>query len=467
MWRGSFITLCLLVCAIFMGSTLHAQEHSHTSANVEAGTLCIEGHLACSVQAQPQDIKQTEKAEAALSLDQALMLASQHAPLLEVADAELHTAQAARMVASERPNPELTMEAENVAGRGLYRGTRSMEATMLVDVPVELGGKRSARIGVADAEAQHFLIQTAMAHTTLRFMVTQAYAEAIAARQRLTTAQDQARIAEEELRATRSHVKAGRASPIEVQRAELERINAHTQTSRQQRLADLAEHSLSAIIGQPVPGQLDQEWFAHINPVRALPAPSRGADTLAMAAADAQLAIADAGARLAQTQRVPDVTIGAGVRYLRETNDTAAVLRLSIPLPLFSRGKAGVTQAMAEQQQARAQQRLAAFETDQAMAQAQTEAANAAMAAQMATGPALAAAQETVRIARIGYREGTLGQLDLLDAEKTLVETRRAAIDALLEYHIARAELERLSAGRSDTSPNATSPNSIPQQNRP
>lgn len=33
-----------------------------------------------------------------------------------------------------------------------------------------------------------------------------------------------------------------------------------------------------------------------------------------------------------------------------------------------------------------------------------------------------------------------------LDAERTLAATRAAAIDALLSYHIAQAQLERLTA---------------------
>jgi len=53
---------------------------------------------------------------------------------------------------------------------------------------------------------------------------------------------------------------------------------------------------------------------------------------------------------------------------------------------------------------------------------------------------------EATRIARIGYREGKFGQLDLLDAERTLLDTRTAAIDALAAYHDARARLERLTA---------------------
>ena len=55
-------------------------------------------------------------------------------------------------------------------------------------------------------------------------------------------------------------------------------------------------------------------------------------------------------------------------------------------------------------------------------------------------------AGEAARIARIGYREGKFGQLDLLDAERTLAETKLAAIDALAAYHNAKARLERLTA---------------------
>src|SRR3546814_17422535 len=58
--------------------------------------------------------------------------------------------------------------------------------------------------------------------------------------------------------------------------------------------------------------------------------------TLMMAAANADFAIADAGVRLARSQRVPDLTLGAGARRLEQTNDTAAIFSLSIPIPMRS-----------------------------------------------------------------------------------------------------------------------------------
>jgi cobalt-zinc-cadmium efflux system outer membrane protein len=175
-----------------------------------------------------------------------------------------------------------------------------------------------------------------------------------------------------------------------------------------------------------------------------LPVPAE--NTLAAAATQADLATADAQVHLARSQRVPDLTVSAGARRLEISNDTAAVVSLSLPLPLFNNGGAAVDLARAQRQRADAQRRAALLDTDQAIASSRADVANAATTARNATGPARAAAQEAARIARIGYREGKFGQLDLLEAERTLAETRAAAIDALAAYHDAQARLERLTA---------------------
>jgi len=403
----------------------------------------------CATMAQAQTSPPIEAGQT-LSLDRALELAGATSPTLDAAEADIQAAAAARTVAGLRPNPSVTVEAENVAGSGPYRGVESLETTTSLALPIELGGKRSARIGVADARSQRTLIQAAITQADLRLSVIQAYAEAAAAQQRVTTARDQARIAAEGLRAAQVRVQAGRASPIEAERANVARINADAEVERTQRLVEVARYSLSRIIGQPVAGNLDTGWFANVRaaygPMQAI----ESAGTLAMAAAEADLAIAVAGVRLARAQRVPDLTVGAGARYMRDTGDTAALFSISIPLPLFNNGRAAVAQASSERLRAEAQQRVTAIEVDQAIARAQAEAANAATTAATASGPALQAAEEAARIARIGYREGKFGQLELLDAERTLAETRLAAIDALLNYHSAQAQLERLTVRAPD-----------------
>ena len=91
-------------------------------------------------------------ADAVLTLSRALELAGAQSPLLEAAEADSRAADAARTVAGLRPNPTLTTELENFAGSGAYRGTRSAEATASLGFPIELGGKRAARLALADVQ---------------------------------------------------------------------------------------------------------------------------------------------------------------------------------------------------------------------------------------------------------------------------------------------------------------------------
>ncbi|WP_157216298.1 TolC family protein [Flavisphingomonas formosensis] len=399
----------------------------------------------CAGFAQAQTVPQA-RAGGTLSLEEALALAGRASPAIEAAGFDLGGAQAARKAAGLRPNPSLSVEAENIAGTGVYRGLSSVEATTSLAMPIELGGKRGARIAVADARARRAKIQAAIVLADMRFRVTGAYAGVIAAERRLATAREQGRIAAEASRAAESRVRAGRASPIEVQRAGVMRINADAAIDRAARLAEVARFELERAIGRPLGGTLDAAWFARVAPSYGPIRPIASAGTLALAAAEADLATADAGVRLARSQRVPDLTVSAGARRLAATNDMAAVFSLSVPLPLFNGGEAALAQASAERQRADAERRAREIEADQAIARAQAEAANAATLAASSNGPALAAAEEAARIARIGYREGKFGQLDLLDAERMLADTRLSAIDALLAYHIAEAQLERLTA---------------------
>lgn len=411
-------------------------------AAVLAATTC-----AAAARAQDASAPPATAASPAFSLEDAVSAAGGSAPAIEAAEAGVTAAQAGRRVAGLRPNPTVSTQVENVVGSGPYKGFDQAETTVSFAVPIELGGKRSARIAVADAQTRRALLTAAITQADVRLQVTQLYIETVTAKWRAFTARDQARIAGDAFSAARIRVQAGRASPIEEQRAEVARLNASAGAERAQRLADAAEANLERRIGQQIHGQIDMTALDKVPAVNYGPVKAPEATgTLALAAADADLAYADAGVRLARSQRVPDINIGPGLRRLEATNDTAAVFTVSIPIPVFNSGRSAVDQASAERIRAEAQRRVTALDVEQQITDAQAEVDNAATTARNANGPALAAAQEAARIARIGYREGKFGQLELLDAERTLAETRLAAIDALANYHNAKAQLERLTA---------------------
>ena len=404
--------------------------------------------IPCAAEAQSQASVETA-AGPVLTLEQTLALAEASAPSLEAAQASVRATGAGRDVAGLRPNPTINGGLEYFGGSGQYRGLRSAEATVGVALPIELGGKRSARVGVANALGEQSRVALVIAAADIRLAVTQAYIEAVAADRRVTTAREQAGIAGEAARAAGIRVRAGRASPIEQQRADVLRINADASVERAQRLSDVARGNLARRIGRPVTGALDLAWFDRVQGYGPSMPVSPGG-TLALSAARAEVATADAQVRLARSQRIPDVTVSAGARRIEQTNYMAAVVGLSIPIPLFNNGRASLTQATAQREQADAMRRAAELDAGQSIATAQAEVANAATTARTTSGPVMAAALESARIARIGYREGKFGQLDLLDAERTLSETRTAAIDALATYHDAKARLERLTAAAPD-----------------
>ena len=412
------------------------------------GMLIAALAVPCAADAQSQANVETG-AGPVLTLEQTLALAEASAPSLEAAQAGVRATGAGRDVAGLRPNPTINGGLEYFGGSGQYRGLRSAEATVGVALPIELGGKRSARVGVANALGEQSRVALVIAAADIRLAVTQAYIEAVAADRRVTTAREQAGIAGEAARAAGIRVRAGRASPIEQQRADVLRINADASVERVQRLSDVARGNLAQRIGRPVTGALDLAWFDRVQGYGPSMPVSPGG-TLALSAARAEVATADAQVRLARSQRIPDVTVSAGARRIEQTNDMAAVVGLSIPIPLFNNGRASLTQATAQREQADAMRRAAELDAAQSIATAQAEVANAATTARTTSGPVMAAAMESARIARIGYREGKFGQLDLLDAERTLSETRTAAIDALATYHDAKARLERLTAAAPD-----------------
>ena len=122
------------------------------------------------------------------TLDRARTIAGGSSPSIESAAAGIRSAAAGRTIAGLRPNPEIQVQTENVAGSGIYRGTQSAETTATLALPIELGGKRSARIAVADSRSARAQIDAAIALADLNLRITQTYISATAAERRVDVA---------------------------------------------------------------------------------------------------------------------------------------------------------------------------------------------------------------------------------------------------------------------------------------
>lgn len=147
---------------------------------------------------------------------------------------------------------------------------------------------------------------------------------------------------------------------------------------------------------------------------------------------------------LERSRRIPDLDIGVGVRSLRESDDTALVLGLSIPLPLFDRNQGAVAAARIRQTQARAEERSALLQLKTALTTAWQEADTARAEAEALRDDIIPAARQALEAAEYGYSAGKFGVLDVLDAQRTWVEARERQLQALSAFHRGATELERL-----------------------
>lgn len=382
----------------------------------------------------------TEKG-VALTLGEAVAKAQFQAPALQEAEAAVRAAEASVQLSGLRPNPTLSIEAENVLGSGRYAGFGGGEKTTSLSMPVELGGKRQARVRVAEAEraVAGLGAKSALADVTLR--LTEAFIALAASERRLAVDRTGRELAERAFVAARARVRAGKVSPIEEQRAKVLRINADVRLDKATRAVELGHRTLTRLTGSPAPVTISANWFDVLDPSGIAAASEK---SLSIATAEAEVAAATARVDAARRDMVPDVTLTAGVRRYGDSRDKAGTLGLSIPLPLFNRGTARLARTRAEVDRATAAHNAASQEFEQAAAQAQAEVVDGLAGARAASGPALAASEEAARIARIGYAEGKFPQLELIEAERSLAETREAAIDALAALHTARARLARL-----------------------
>lgn len=387
---------------------------------------------------------------AELGLDAALERVLNESPRIEAADLAIAAARERTLQAGRRPNPQLELEWENLAGTGAFSGLDAAELTLSAVQTFELGGKRSGR--VAAAQAARAL--TEFDRVELRLDLAAATRAAFLA---AWSAQESARLAVEQLALDRQLLaelgkrhEAGAASPIDLNRARVIVARSGIESAAAARKAETARRRLATLWGagapdfacvenrfEPVPDPTDLppgiDWREH-NPALA----RRRAERAAFAA---ERALAGALAR-------PDLELGAGLRREHATGDAALVVAVGLPVPLFDRNRAQqrVWTHEIERSERLAEADALAVAADLEVARAERQSAyEEIVALRDEILPQAAAAHESTRE---GHLRGLFSLTDVLETRRTLLDLHRTRLDAVARYHQAQIRIDRLT-GRS------------------
>ncbi|MEA1673255.1 TolC family protein [Nitrospirillum sp. BR 11163] len=361
-------------------------------------------------------------------------------PRLKAAEARAAAAQGDVMQAGVLPNPQVSLQTENLAGSGPYRGTRAMETTIGLNQMVELGGKRGSRQAVATAAGNRARLDADIVRLDLVRDVRVAHAALLAATARRAIVEEQRGLAAETARAVAARVRSGHDSAIQEDRAATDLRQAEIEAARAMRDETAARRSLELLVGGPVP-PLDPAALRDLG--AALPV-AAGGTTPDVARWRAEVGRTRAAIAVERARAVPDVTVGAGVRRFNDGRDTALVLGVTIPIPAFDTNRGGIHRAYQESTEAEMELDRATRDQDTALAIARDRVAVARTEAETLAGQVVPGAEQAAAATREGYRQGKFPYLDVLDAQRTLLATRLTLVAAYQDYHQSRADLDRL-----------------------
>jgi cobalt-zinc-cadmium efflux system outer membrane protein len=373
-----------------------------------------------------------------LTLEIALQTALRQNPQLRIAELEVEANKGAVQQARIIPNPSLGFEQQDTG-----RATR--QTTLQLSQPIELGGKRSARMELANSGQEVAMAELAMRLAELRAVTTQAFFEALIAQERVRVAEESLKIVASGTAATARRVTAGKISPTEETRARVAEANVRIELRQAQADRLAALRSLALVMGSSVNSidQLDGR-------PETLPVPQgneaindRLMKSPALRRAQGEVRRAQAAYELERARRIPDVTVSLGAVRSQDFGRDQPIIGLSIPLPLFDRNQGAQLQALrrldATQVQAEADEVRLRSEVLQAADQLQARSSEV----QALQQEVLPGAQSAYEAASRGFELGKFGFLDVLDAQRTWLLARTQYLNALGEAHRASAELER------------------------
>lgn len=378
------------------------------------------------------------------TMDTAMQAARDFNPQIRSATANRDASQArvTQAQGARLPHVEVTggygynrYDAPGVAPMSLYRPAN---AGVALSLPLYTGGRLKAELAaaqygvkVADSRAQD-------SEQTVLFNAGMAFLKVARTGKLLELAIGQQELLEKELKQAQAELTAGTRTRTDVAQAESRLAGARAAVRQAQSEADDARTSFRAVTGRDPQGELvvpqptglaDREAFV--------------SDVLAgnprLAAAGAQIDVAQAHYKAARAERLPTVTLQAGINQDRESNpflmrETNRTIGVQVRIPLYEGGM-----TMGKEAEKAAEIRQSEADRDDQRENLVAD-ATAAFNDYQSTAAQLTALQQQVNAASTaldGARKelhvGTRTLLDVLNAEQELLDARISLWNAVFQ----------------------------------
>lgn len=374
-----------------------------------------------------------------LTLAAALDLAFHANPEIAVARREAEANEGMIQQAGLIPNPELSTLVEDTK-----RETRT--TTVQINQAIELGSKRGARINAAERGRDFAQMELMGKQAEIRATVISAFYDVVVAQERKRLAQESFELSQRATLVASRRVTAGKVSPVEETRARVAESGVRIELAQAANDLDLARRKLAATWGSSKPG------FERVeNPETELPAitaltelTERLQQSPSLQRAKIEVARRQAMTEVERSRQIPDVTLSLGAKRDEQMGRNQAVIGLTIPLPVFDRNQGNVLEALRRTDKARDELLATEVNLNLELGSAHGRLSTARMEAQLVKDEILPGAQRSYEATTKGFEFGKFNFLDVLDAQRTLLQARSQYMRSLSEAYRAAADIDRI-----------------------
>jgi cobalt-zinc-cadmium efflux system outer membrane protein len=374
-----------------------------------------------------------------LTLDEALRLAVAWNYSLSGAKSLAAASEGGVTQAQVIPNPQLEVLVEDT-----QKSTRT--TTGVLNIPVELGGKRSARIKSAELGRDIAQADLLAVGADIRAQTILAFFDVLIAQERVDIALGSVENAAGAARVAGRRVAAGKTAPLEESKARVEVANAGLEADEASNELQLARQRLSSLWGSAIPGFTKAS--GHLDPPSARPAlDDLRAELLQAPRLRAARLAADKGRAqigVERSKQYPDITISVGAKRDNELGRNQAVLGVSVPLPFFDRNQGNLYAATMQGYKAQDDYRSLEVQMMAELQQASSQFDLSRASAKTLESTILPEAIRAYETARKGFEAGKFGFLEVLDAQRTLSQARVRYLSVLSRTYQAVAQIDRI-----------------------
>jgi cobalt-zinc-cadmium efflux system outer membrane protein len=389
-----------------------------------------------------------EVLQASLSIEQAIDESFRRNLNLVAQRLNVSLAEAGIVAARVRPNPVLSLDADHINVLNINHGDLT-EASVRVDVPIVLGGKRDRRIEVAERDRKIAEVQIEDVLRKLRQDVASACVDLIQAKANIALAKDNLKTFEDLVQLNEKRVAAGAIAPVERTRSKVQLLQFRTSVKRAELDLSGARTRLKGLIGRGnLDGDLDLTDDLKVVPAETVPGlPEFRSKAVAsrpdLKALDLGMARSESDLRLQIANGIVDLSAGAEYRWSAQDHSQRLIgLFFSVPLPLNNPNAGEIARAETQRLVASRQRDALLADVYTDVSAAYEELVSARELVRGIEDELLKSAQDVRDAERKRYESGATSFLEFLDAQRAFNDARQGLNDAWATYRRAVIHLQ-------------------------